>query len=245
MPNAFRPVSLLIALTIAALALAACSGDGGDDTPPTPTPRAAMTEAEARTFIETVSLTGTDIGADYTQAVDRCQTNDEAAAARPDTENARSQFEEWGQVFACNVRWDAPPNADLLFNAKTAQMMNSVTVFESPEGATASLEFFRALPEDIVSDFITGGDSSALSDTRVQKDIEFTPKGDESFAWRVSGKATLEGGFVVNYVADVVFVRSGEINGNVTTVALGQAPDRTELEGLVDTFLARIASERG
>lgn len=242
MSHALRPLALIAALAVITTAVA-CSG--GDDTPPTPTPRAPLTQDEARAFIDTVSLTGSDIGADYTQAVDRCQTNDEAAAARPDTENARTQFEEWGQVFTCNVRWDAPPNADLLFNAKTAQMMNSVTVFESPEGATASLEFFRALPEDIVADFITGGDSSALSDTRVQKDIEFAPKGDASFAWRVSGKATLDGGFVVNYVADVVFVRAGEVNGNVTTVALGQAPDRTELEGLVDTFLARIASERG
>lgn len=244
MSQALRLAALMIA--VSTFTLAACGGDGGDDTPPTATPRAAMTQDEARAFISRASLAGADIGADYTQAVDRCQTNDEAAAARPDTENARTQFEKWGQVFTCNVRWDAPPNADLLFNAKTAQMMNSVTVFESPEGAAASLEFFRSLPENVVADFITGGDGgTALSDTRVQKDIEFVPKGDESFAWRVSGKATLEGGFVVNYVADVVFLRSGEVNGNVTTVALRQAPDRTELEGLVDTFLARIASERG
>lgn len=242
--HALRPFALMIALM--SLAFAACGGDGGDDTPPTPTPRAAMTQEEARAFIGAASLTGADIGADYTQAVDRCQTNDEAAAARPDTENAKTQFQEWGQVITCNVRWDAPPDADLVFNAKTAQMMNSVTVFESPEGAAASLEFFRALPEDIVADFIAGGDgATTLSDTRVQKDIEFVAKGDESFAWRVSGKATLPGGFVVNYVADVVFVRTGEINGNVTTIALGQAPNRTELEGLVDTFLARVAAERG
>lgn len=239
-----RAILMLMAAGLATFALAACSSGDGDDAPPTATPRPAMTEAQARTFLAAVALKADDIGTDYKQEVARYQTNEEAAAARPDTDNARTQFEEWGQILSYNVQYAAPPTADLLFNAKTARMMNTATVFETPAGASSSLEFLRSLPEDIVADFVSGGDGgTVLSDTRVQKDIEFAAKGDESFAWRVSGKATLAGGFVVNYVADVVFVRSGSVNGNVTTVALGQAPQRAELEKLIDTFLARIAAE--
>ncbi len=239
-----RTLPLLLSLMLVP-ALIACSG-GGDDTPPTPTPRPQLTAAEAEPVLKRISLLATDIGTDYEQPVARYQTNDEAAAARPDSDNARQQFEDWGQVLTYNVQYAAPPTADLLFNAKTARMMNTATLFGGDDGASQSLAFLRSLPEDVVADFISGGDAGTmLSDTRVLKDIEFAPKGDESFAWRVSGKATFTGGFTVNYVADVVFVRSGNITGNVTTVALGQAPKRAELEKLIDTFLARAAAERG
>ncbi len=231
------PVAAMLLLPLAAVAVA-CGG--GDDAPPPPTAEPTLSAAAAEAALEAIVLKASDIGDDYTQDVARVQTNEEAALARPDTDNARTQFEEWGQVLAYNVQYAAPPTADLIFNAKTARMMNTVTLFRTPEGAAAALTFLRDLPPEIVETLLDEDDGETqLSDTIVTKDIEFATKGDESFAWRVSGKATLPGDFVVNYVADVVWVRSGNTNGNVITVALGQPPDRAELEGLVDLFLTR------
>lgn len=231
------PVAAMLLLPLAAVAVA-CGG--GDDAPPPPTAEPTLSAAAAEAALEAIVLKASDIGDDYTQDVARVQTNEEAALARPDTDNARTQFEEWGQVLAYNVQYAAPPTADLIFNAKTARMMNTVTLFRTPEGAAAALTFLRDLPPEIVETLLDEDDGETqLSDTIVTKDIEFAAKGDESFAWRVSGKATLPGDFVVNYVADVVWVRSSNTNGNVITVALGQPPDRAELEGLVDLFLTR------
>lgn len=219
----------------------ACSG--GDDASPTPTAEPTLSADAAEAALEALSLKAADIGDDYTQEVARVQTNEEVALARPDTDNARVQLAEWGQVLTYNVQYAAPPTADLIFNAKTARMMNTVTLFRTPEGAAAALVFLRDLPPETIETLLDEDDGETqLSDTIVTKDIEFTAKGDESFAWRVSGKATLPDGFVVNYVADVVFVRSGSTTGNVITVALGQPPDRAELEGLVDLFLTRAAA---
>jgi hypothetical protein len=72
------------------------------------------------------------------------------------------------------------------------------------------------------------------------KDIDFPAKGDESFAWRLSGKAVFADGFTINFVADAVYVRVGRVTGNVTAVALGQAPDRAALVALIDKFIARV-----
>jgi hypothetical protein len=69
--------------------------------------------------------------------------------------------------------------------------------------------------------------------------MAFPSKGDESFAWRISGKATFEGGTTLNFIADTVFVRAGNISGSVTAVALGSPPDRAELERLVDRFVEK------
>lgn len=233
-----------IALLVLPLAVLAVACGGGDDDPaPTPTAEPTLSAAAAETAIEAILLKGSDLGDDYTQDAESCQSNEDAALARPDTDNARTQFEEWGQVLACNAQFAAPPSADLIINAKTARMMNTVTLFRTPEGATEALTFLRDLPPEIVETLLDEGDGATqLSDTVVTKDIEFTPRGDELFAWRVAGKATLPDGLLINYVADVVHVRSGSTTGSIITVALGQPPDRAELEGLVDLFLTRAAA---
>ncbi len=236
LPRLAIAIATMLLIPLVALG-AACGGD--DDPPAQPT----LSAAAAETALEALVLKASDIGDDYTQDTANFQTNEQAALARPDTDNARTQFEEWGQVLSYNVQYAAPPTADLIFNAKTARMMNTVTLFRTPEGATESLTFLRDLPTETIETLLDEDDGSTqLSDTIVTKDIEFVAKGDESFAWRVTGKATLPDGFVVNYVADVVYVRSGSTTGNVITVALGQPPDRTELEGLVDLFLTRAAA---
>ena len=228
----------VLALTFALLAGAACSG-GGDDAPPTPTPRPQLTEAEARPLLQAMILQPADIGSDYTGS-GSFQTNEDAAAARPDADNARQQIRDWQQVLTYRVQYNAPANADLLFNAKTAQVMNTATLYNSSDGASQSLAFLQSLTEDAVAQFLSaGGGDTKLTETKVKKDVEFPAKGDESFLWRVSGKATLASGLTVNYVADAVFVRFGRVTGNVTTIALGQPPDHTELEKLVDLFLSR------
>ena len=180
-----------------------------------------------------------DLGAGFTQASARVGTNDEAAKARPDTEKARQQYADWGQVLQYNVQYAAVSSADLVFNAKIARVMNTATYYQSPDGARAALAYTRDLPASTVANFLISESSGTMiTDTQVVKDIAFPSKGDDSFAWRLTGKAVFENGFTVAFVADSVFVRIGRITGNVTAVALGQAPDRAAVTALVDAYIA-------
>lgn len=167
-------------------------------------------------------------------------TNDDLAQSRPDSENARAQYTDWGQVLEYNVQYSAPVDSDLVFNGKIARVMNTATLFAAPDGAAAALAYTRGLPPSTVANFLVNdGAGVKITDTQVVKDIAFPAKGDESFAWRLTGKATFADGLTVTFVADAVFVRAGRINGNVTAVAFGQAPKRDDLVALVDTFVER------
>ncbi len=168
------------------------------------------------------------------------ETNDDLARARPDTESARAQYAGWGQTLQYNVQHSTPITPDLVFSGKIARVMNTATLFQLPEGATSALAFIRDLAAPTVANFLVNdAEGTKISDTQVVKDIAFPAKGDESFAWRLTGKATFADGSTVIFVADSVFVRAGRVNGNVTAVAFGQAPKRDDVIALVDTFVER------
>jgi hypothetical protein len=118
--------------------------------------------------------------------------------------------------------------------------MNTASLFQTPEGASAALAFISDLAAPTVANFLVNdAEGTKISDTQVVKDISFPAKGDESFGWRLTGKATFTNGFTVTFVADTVWVRAGRVNGNVTAVAFGQAPNREDLVRLVDQFVGR------
>ena len=218
-----------LALTIA------CGGGDGDDAEPTVSPD------DARVMLQSVAMKPEDLPDDYVQDINRFQTNEQAAEARPDTDVASQQFSDWGQVLSYNVQYAAPPTIELVTNGKTARVMHTATVFQTPDGATQSLEFIRGLSEDTVQQVIEAGsgEGSTISDVKVTKDIEFVPKGDESFAFRAAGVASFADGVVVNFTADALVMRVGRMSTQIITVALGQPPIREELEEHADTFVAR------
>ncbi len=236
-------IALLALFAAMTLLLAGCGGNDGTASGANAPARVSEADAEAR--LQVVVLGLGDVGVGFTQDAARRQTNDEAARARPDTDNARQQYAEWGQVLGYNVQYAAPPTADLVFNAKIARVMNTATYYQTPEGAAAALAYTRGLGANTVANVLVSESSATkITDTQVVKDIAFPSKGDDSYAWRISGKATFYNGFTVTFVADSVFVRAGRIDGNVTAVALGEAPQRAALTALVDTFVARAQEQQ-
>jgi hypothetical protein len=232
--RSFAGTAFLILLAIAG-ALTGCSGSSAAKAP---TATATGTAAQAEQQLKQVVLQQADVGTGFTQDVARVLTNDDAAQARPDTQQALRQYAEWHQVLAYNVGYSAPPTPGLVFNAKTARITNSATLFGDADGAAAALAYARDLPSQTVADFlINDGAGTKISDTQVVKDLDFPAVGDESFAWRVSGKATFSNGYSVNFVADAVFVRVGHIDGSVLATALGAAPERDQLEAFVAKFV--------
>jgi hypothetical protein len=228
--------SLVPLLVLVAAVAAACGGDGNGPG------NATVTPDEARVLLQDVIISTGDVPDDYAQDANRFQTNEEAATARPDTEVARQQFRDWGQVLSYNVQYAAPPNIELITNGKTARIMHTATVFHAPEGAMQAMEFVRSLSEETLQDVINSGSGqgTVISDAKVTKDIEFVPKGDESTAFRVAGVATLENGLVVNFVADALAMRVDHVTTTIVTVALGQPPARGELEDYADLFVERV-----
>ncbi len=238
----FRRQALPALGTLLAIAsLAACDDGNRNAIGASPAP---VTAADAEARLRSIVLEASAAGAGYTQAVEHIQSNEQAARARPDTAAAMRQYETWGQVLAYNVQLSAPDIREVVFSPKLARVMNTATIFNDAAGASAALIYVRALPPDLLEAVLTNeGAGTRITDTQVTKDIAFTAKGDESFAWRVSGKATFADGFSINFIADTVFVRAGAVNGSITGVALGDAPDRAALERLVDRFIKKARAE--
>ncbi len=200
----------------------------------------AMTATEAEQKLQRIVLTGSDLADGYIADGVRVQSNDDAAKARPDTDAARQQYAEWGQLLAYNVQFAPSPGTQVVYSGATARVMNTATMFTKPEGAAAALDYVRGLPESLVANFtVNDADGTKISDVQAVSGIDFTGKGDDSFALRLSGKATFPDGLTSTFVADSVYVRSGRVLGTVTNVALGEAPDRGQLERLVDAFVAK------
>jgi hypothetical protein len=234
-----RPLlGLLFALICGALLVAAC---GGDDDEAAAEP---LTDDEAGAMLSRVVIGAGDVADEYTQSQDGVRTNEELAEARPDTDTARQQYADWGQVISYAVTHNAPPDADLLFTDKSAMISSNATYFETDEGAAASLEFLESLSPEIIAAVLemSGGDTQ-LSNVIVTKGMEFPPKGDESFAWEVEGLVTLPDGLQLNFTAHTVFARLGNVTVQMTTTTVGGPPNREELEGFVDLVLERVAAE--
>ncbi len=228
------PFTLMLLLALA-VTFAAC-GRSSAAKPPTPT--ATITSARAEAQLKQIVLQPADVGAGFTQDAGRALTNNDAAQARPDTAQALRQYADWGQVLAYNVGFSAPPTPGLVFNAKTARVTNSATLFNTATGANAALTYIQNLPSSTVADvLINEGAGTNVSDTQVTKQPDFPSVGDQSFAWRISGKATFTNGFSVNFVADAVFMRVGHVDGSVLATALGAAPERDQLEAFVQKFV--------
>ena len=202
-----------------------------------------LSEKQAEHRLKQMALTASDIGDGYAQDVARLVSDEDAANARPDSDVARRQYAEWGQVLAYNVQYAASTGSGNVFSGETARVMNTATIFNERVGADDAFAYVRSLPESVVANFLVNDAAGTqISHVQATKEIEFAAKGDDSFAWRLSGKATFASGDTVTFVADSVFVRAGRVMGNVTSVALGNAPERRQLEQLVDTFVARVAS---
>ena len=214
--------------------LAAC---GGGSTSATSQPAASDAEA----WLARVVLAPGDIGPGYTTDIARSITNEEAAKARPDTDSARRQYADWGQILAYNVQFATPASAELVFTGTAARVMNTATLFRDANGAASALASVGELAPDVVANFLVNDSvGTKISETQVIDIADIGAKGDESFAWRLSGKAVFADGFTVNFVADSVYVRVGRVTGNVTAVALGEPPERARLVEMVDTFVSRV-----
>jgi hypothetical protein len=151
---------MAVGLLVLLPALVACGGGSASTGTPAP-PAISADSAEAR--LAALVLDTTDLAPGYTQDVARSQTNDEAANARPDTENAHAQYVDWGQVLAFNVQYGAPKAAGLVYSGVAARVMNTATLYQTAEGASAALAYERRLSPSVVANF-----SSATAGTNQQ-----------------------------------------------------------------------------
>src|SRR4029079_7979287 len=95
------------------------------------------------------------------------------------------QYRDWAQILQLNVQIAAPVTADLVFGGKIARIINTVTIFQTDAGASGAIGFIHDLPATTVANFLlTDSGNTTITDTQVVKDIDFPPKGDESYAWR-------------------------------------------------------------
>jgi hypothetical protein len=209
----------------------------------TTTIAAVATDTEAERLLQHVMLTLDDVGGGYHQDIARPITNEQAAQARADTAAAGRQYQAWGQILSYNVQYSAQKVRNVINSPRPARIMHTATLYEDAGGATTAMVYLRALPVELLENILTNdGAGTRITDVEVQRGIAFATRGDESYAIRASGKATISGQLTVSFIADTVFVRSGRLNGIITTVALGSAPDRTMLESLVDSFVAKSKS---
>jgi hypothetical protein len=236
----------LILAATAAIAIAGCSDGNRNATDGGAPAESSISIADAEALLMLVVLSPEDAGDGMRAGAARVQTNDELAEARADTDFAQGQYEAWGQVLSYAVQYDATGARRLVDTGRPTRVSNTATVFKDSAGASTQLIYVRAQSEERLANAVTNdGPGTRIADARVTKDLAFPAKGDESFAWRISGKATFEDGATLTFISDTVFVRVGSITGSVTAVGLGSPPERAELERLVDRFVERArAAER-
>lgn len=232
------PRFLLPVLAVASLAVSAAIACGDGNASP-------AYSADSERMLRAVMLREDDIGDGYVRDLASVQTNEATASARPDTENAREQYRRWGQLLSFDVQFSPPAGADLVYTGRIARIMNQATLFANDGGASASLAFTRGLSPSVIANvLVNDGAGAKISETQALKDRPFPAKGDESFAWRLSGKATFPDGSVTAFVADAIFLRAGRFAGNIIAVGLGQQPDQAKLERMVDRFVEHIREPR-
>ena len=227
-------------LGVAALGSAGCSDGNRNATDAGSSPGPSITVAGAEATLTRIVLQPEDAGEGEWVSTARVQTNEQLAEARADTDFAQRQYTAWGQVLSYHVQHNATGARRLVNTGRLARVTNTATIFQDAEGAATQLIYVRAQSEERLANAVTNdGPGTRIADARVTKDLPFPAQGDESFAWRISGKATFEAGVTLTFISDTVFVRVGNITGSVTAVALGSAPDRAELERLVDRFIEK------
>lgn len=233
----------IVALCAATVFAVACDNGNRNATTGVAAPdRPSISAGQAEARLRGVALTADDVGAGYAQDLARVQTNAQAARARPDTQTALRQFDAWGQVLSFNVQYRAPSIREIIYTPQFARVMQTATLFQDADGAATALLYVRALSPELLGDLLTNeGAGTQITDATVTKDIAFPAKGDESFAWRVGGKASFGDRLTINFIADTVFVRVGNLNAALTVVALGRAPGRDELVRIVDRVVEKAA----
>jgi hypothetical protein len=231
----------VVAVSLFGALLVACSDGNRNATEGGARGESSVSAADAEALLARVVLAPGDIAAQMRAGEARVQTNEQLAQARADTAFALDQYAAWGQVLAYSVQYNAPAGARRLVDSGAfLRVSNTATLFEDAEGARTQLIYVRAQSEDrLANAVINDGPGTRIADAQVTKDLAFPAKGDESFAWRISGKATFEGGMTLTFISDTVFVRVGSISGSVTAVSLGTPPDRAELVRLVDLFVEK------
>lgn len=241
-------VSLLTSFALCGSVLAACADGNRNTTDGGASPAVSISASEAEALLIRVVLGQDDVdgtGSGLRAVSARAQTNDQLAQARADTAFALDQYAAWGQVLSYSVQYNAGNVQRLVDSGRFTRVSNTATIFQDAEGARTQLIYARAQSEERLANAVTNdGPGTRIADAQVTKDLAFPAKGDESFAWRIAGKATFESGITLNFISDTVFVRAGNISGVVTAVALGSPPNRDALERLVDRFVEKARAER-
>jgi len=227
-------------LGVAGLAFSACSDGNRNASGGEATPGPSISVADAEGLLTRIVLRPEDAGEGYREGAARVQTNADLAQARADTAFATRQYDAWGQVLSYAVQINATGAQRLVNTGRITRVSNTATVFQDAGGASTQLIYVRAQSEERLANAVTNdGPGTRIADAQVTKDLAFPAKGDESFAWRISGKATFENGVTLTFIADTVFVRAGNVTASITAVALGSPPERAELERLVDRFIEK------
>lgn len=197
---------------------------------------------DAQRRLAAATLQREDVPPDMTEAGAHFRNNEEALADVPadSADILRSLNEQWGRRYVYDTAFAAPPTPDLLGNGAIARLQSSASLFTTPEGAEASIAFNRDLDPAVVAAFVEalGTEESPIRDVTAER-IDFPAYGDSSHAWRFRGVVTVSG-LDLNFVADSVNVRVGDITFSVTAITLNQPPPRAELEGYVRLLAERI-----
>lgn len=210
-----RNLGILVGLALLAALFslaAACDGDDGDET--TPTPAATITatvapdlSAEEARLREMVLEQG-DLPEGFGSGDVEFVTNEEASGGDPDPASRLVQLNEWGRILGIDVIFE--PETDAARNSGIFLVNSTASIYQSEEGATASLA-------DAV-EVARATDWAALFGGVFDVQVEEMPGlglADEVFWLRVTGKATLEEGAEQTLANDFVLLRQGSARGTL------------------------------
>jgi hypothetical protein len=232
----------LIALALAFVAAltvvgVGCGGGGDEEGSDVPTDRPTL-EATLRSIAPTLD----DLPSGFAiQAPGEVFTdNEEAAETDPDGKQAAlDRFTEWGRLLGYRATYMTNDPVGTFMKGGTATVTVVLSLFRTPEGAMAAMEWGRGVATDTSRNMaLTPGVISMEAEP-----MSFTSVGEETLAARFTGKIRPQNMAVqvdVDFISHMVAIRQGRATAYIIVSAIGGAEPGPEVEALIRILDARL-----
>jgi len=214
-------------------------GGGGEEGPPataTPVDRPAL-----EAMLNTVALKLEDLPSGFALQQESFTDNEQAAEFDPEGRQAAlARLDGWGRLLGYDATYMTNDPLGAFIEGGTAMVTVSLSIFQTPEGAAAGMEWGREIAAD-------PGQARGLFPGVIVLEGEpmsFPSIGDETLAASFTGTLRPEDAEFevdVDFVAHLVAIRRGRATAHIVVGAIGGATPGQEVEDIIRTLDERLA----
>lgn len=232
-------IAVALALVAVPLVVGVGCGGGDDEGPSATTVPTDRPTLEA--MLRSVALTLDDLPPGFALQEEAFTDNEEAAETDPEGKQAAlARLNEWGRLLGYSASYMTNDPLGTFISGGTASVNVSLSIFQTPEGAAAGIEWGREIAAD-------PSQSIALFPGVISiegEPMSFSSIGDETLAARFTGTLRPEGVELevdVDFIAHLVAIRRDRATAYIIVGAIGGAEPGQEVEDIIRTLDVRLA----